>query len=410
MDAQIRMIQEQDDDTIKRHEKILKLKRLMSSDPIDWEDFLELDKDLQAVITPSFKCSFEWLLRRYPPSSILCQLLKRYESYLFSSKQQNQQRNNISIKDLRKCIKTACCLGNVDFIRFVAWKDKRLLSQPFPEELYFTKYGNLPIHCAYNLEMARILVEAYPQGLRVANQFGQDLPIHKAIWHNKSVEHVKFLVIEGKKQGLDHGGLLRKDSHGHSPFSILCEQIEKGIDVANLTFPLYSDDLKLWEKLLFMLEEIYSSNTQQLGVDFKVVHALIESGCPNQAILMGLMINPVQIRQMDQFGRYPLSLCASQPSATNPKSTLLKILHSYPDAIRIPDYNGRLCLHWAAMGGRKLRDGMEDILNAYPGALRLADKDGMLPFMLGAASETDSSLDLVYQLIRECPEYFSYIS
>lgn len=393
-----------------QHDKILQFFRLESAGPMDWEGFLQLDQELQVMSTPCYKCSFSWLMSCYVPPHVLRELLTRYESYLFSKR---------NYKELQECIRIACVRSYVEFIHFVAWKDKELLRKPLRETLHLTKYCYYPLHNTHSLEIAKILVHVHPESLKIQSCEG-NLPIHHAMDNERDVEYMKFLIEEGKKIGLDHGGLLVKNKRHQTPLSMVCDEIRKGIDEANLMFPLYRDDLRLWTKLNVILQECQeccSNSLQDCSVThdhqgvvvngFQILHTLILSGCPRQAMLMGLLIKPEQIKEVNQSGQFPLSLSASQLSTTNPKSIVLKILHSYPDAVHVPDHNGRLCLHWAAWGGRELGEGTKDILNAYPGALRIADRDGMLPFMLAASSKKDNSLDLVYHLLRECPEYFT---
>ena len=391
-----------------RHDKIIQLKRVLSSDPIDWEYFLQLDKDLKVVTIPSLKCSFTWIIAKYPPREVMHELLTRHEAYLFSKRNRNF---------CNECIRAALKYKNLEFLQFIAWREKELLSQSLLNnsvdlDTTLPLTGDLPLHRAGNVDIAKVLVRAYPKGVSVQNRDG-DLPLHLAMKHFRSVDHVKFLIREGKKQRIDHGGVLMKNRYGQSPFSILCKQIETGIDTAYLTFPFYSDDLRLWEKINIVLQAFMEDDNHDRTMnsgskckEFQILHSLIRAGCPNQAIHMALIIKPEQIKEIDQEGRYPLSLCAGQRSC--PKSILMKILHSYPDALYLPDHYGRLCLHWAVLSGRAVNEGIENLLTLDPGALRIADKDGMLPFML-AALNPENSIEAVYHLLRECPEYFARV-
>jgi hypothetical protein len=71
------------------------------------------------------------------------------------------------------------------------------------------------------------------------------------------------------------------------------------------------------------------------------------------------------------------------------------------NCVKIKDNRGMLPLHFAAERGMTLKQGFKDILNAYPEGIS-KDVDGFFPFMYAASA--NASLNIVYQLLRECPE------
>lgn len=73
----------------------------------------------------------------------------------------------------------------------------------------------------------------------------------------------------------------------------------------------------------------------------------------------------------------------------------------FVNCAKIKDNRGMLPLHFAAERGMTLEQGFKDILNAYPEAIS-KDVDGFFPFMYAASA--NASLNMVYQLLRECPE------
>lgn len=365
--------------------KIKELKRLLSSDPFNWDFFLKLDRELHVISSPQYKCSFPWLLSRYPPQPVLHQLLLRYQNYLLSD-----------VNKCKECLITALHYSNVEMIGFLSYyQGTSLLSQPLDDSTL-----DLPLHQTGNVEVASILIKSFPEAVKVANNQG-NLPIHLAIMHFKSPEHIKLLIQEGKRNCIidGHGGVLMKNRAEQTPLSILCHQVETGVDLAYLKFPLYKPDMRLWQNLNTLLEAYYTDDN---GVGyFRILHALISLNCPYQAIYMGIMLAPQQIKEADENGRYPLSLAASQKSCR--KEILTELLHAYPYAIHTSDNMGRHPLHWAAVSGRGLDEGIKELIDADPAVLRLPDKDGMFPYLL-AASNCESSLSTIYYLLRECPE------
>jgi len=373
--------------TMKSNEmKIKELEQLLSAEPFNWNRFLELDRDLHVISSNICFFSFRWIASKYPPQNIVNELMNRYHRYITS---------NESIT--KECLVAGIEYDNVDVITFIAYhKGKQIFSQPVDKSL------DLPLHRARSIDTASILIKTFPDAVRIRNRNGE-LPLHSAIKHFRSLNHIKLLIREGKRQHIDsgHGGILAKNIRGETPFSILCHQLATGIDLP-LTFPLFHSDLRLWEVLTTLLQ---AYSTDDNGViphrHFRVLHSVISSHCPFQAVYLGQMLAPGQITEADENGRYPLSLAASHNSC--PKQVLISLLGAYPNAINSVDRRGRLPLHWAAASGRNLEEGTKELFDANPSAISLSDNDGMWPFML-AASSYRSSLNTIYHLLS--PEWF----
>jgi len=323
-------------------------------------------------------------MSKYPPKYIVRAVLSRYHHYLFSDKTSCNQ-----------CLQSALSYSSVDTISFIAFREPQILGQTLNDST-----GDIPLHRAGNTEIASILVRAYPDGVGIKNNDG-NLPIHLAIIHYKSPDQIRLLIEEGKRQkiGSGDGGIHVKNKKGETPFSILCKQVATGIDMAYITFPLFRSDLRLWENLNTLLIA-YSTNHNGPPTHrkFRILHSLISANCPQQAILMAQIIDPNQVKEIDETGRYPLSLAAGQQSCR--RTIVQKLLNGFPQAIHEVDKRGRLPLHWAALSGS---EGIEDLLSVYPSALHFADNDGMFPFML-AASNAENALNVTYTLLRQCPE------
>mmetsp|Transcript_16277 Transcript_16277/g.19878 ORF Transcript_16277/g.19878 Transcript_16277/m.19878 type:complete len:408 (-) Transcript_16277:23-1246(-) len=380
---------------MEKHEQIKQLKNLLSRDPIDWKYFLRLDIELSIISSPSLQCSFPWIIAKYPPKNVIQELLSRYHHYLSSNED-----------SFKKCLVAALNHSSTEAIRFLAFQKNQEMAEPLDDSL------NIPLHRAGTTEIAHILLQAYPAGVTVQNRDG-NLPLHIAIMHYKTPDHIKLLFEEGKKRHLGglnngHGGILIRNKNGQTPFSTLCRQVATGIDIAYLTFPLFRSDLRLWENLNTLLQAYATRDDEDIGDHkmyghFKILHSIISSRCPFQAVYMAQIIEPGQIREADETGRYPLSLAASQDSCR--REILLKLLEASPQAIYMVDSHGRYPLHWAASSGRKFCEGTQELYDAEPTVAQIADGDGMVPFMLAASSQhKDSSVDSIYRLLRQCPE------
>jgi hypothetical protein len=271
---------------------------------------------------------------------------------------------------------------------------------------------DIPLHRAGSTEIVTVLLRVFPEGVGVRNNDG-NIPLHDAIMHYRSSEHVELLIEEGKRQNISHGGILVKNNRGQSPFSILSSQVASGIDIAYISFPLFKTDLRLWDNLNILLqaysEEVEDEESQgrhhahRSHGHFRILHSLISKSCPPQAICLAQIMKPDQIKEADEKGRYPLSLAASQRTTCR-KSILLKLLKAFPQAIHRSDYAfGRYPLHWACASGRPFSEGTKEIYDAEPAINSIRDNGGMVPFML-AASAQEPSVDTIYSLLRQCPE------
>jgi len=81
------------------------------------------------------------------------------------------------------------------------------------------------------------------------------------------------------------------------------------------------------------------------------------------------------------------------------------VLDACPRAAGLYNQGGMLPLHVAICSGRSWKSGVGALVSAYPQGLKLQERTqlGLVPFQLAATCE-DPSLDLVFKLLRSCPE------
>lgn len=373
--------------------KLQQFKRLVSFDPINWDMLVDTDRYLHVIGSPSSPHTFTWVFSKHPPPNTTHQLLSMYRQTIVSNP-------NI----LQECLRAGLKFSNVQVIQFIARLDegRTVFGQTLDEVSQ-----DVPLHRARHIQIASILLQCCPQAVSIQNIEG-NLPIHTAIMHFKSPQHIKLLIERGKQQNMLHGGILVPNKNGQTPLSILSHQTATGIDIAYLTFPLFKGDLRLWENLNLLLQEAYSTDHEGTFVHgrhhFRILHSIISTSCPKQAVYLGQLLAPDQIKEADENGRYPLSLAASQKTSCR-KEILKTLLNAYPQAILTLDSTKRrLPLHWAVASGRDLEEGTQELLNANPSALEICDRDGFYPCMLAADT---CSLNTMYVLLRDCPDVLS---
>ena len=366
-------------------EKVFQLRRLISTDPINWNEFLRLDEDLGVLSHEAYDCSFSWILAHSPPDSVLKTILSRYHTYLFSD-----------VTKIKAGLDIALYCSATEVVKFIATHYQHVISETIDDDS-----GDFPLHRARKAEIASILLEAYPAGVaRQNNEF--DLPLHVAIQHYQHPDDIRLLVEQGmiRKVGGQEGrgGVLVKNRLGETPFSLLNKQFSTGIDIACLSHPVYETDRRLWENLRTMVYAIHDVDKDN-AQNFNILHALITLDCPPEAIQLAQLMVPGQVRIADEKGRYPLSLAAAHTNCS--RRVLDNLLGAFPRALHRFDKKGRYPLHWGAAGGRSFPEGTESIFSADIASI--PDREGMFPFML-AASSKDGTVDTIYRLLRYSPD------
>ncbi|CAB9499467.1 expressed unknown protein [Seminavis robusta] len=316
--------------------------------------------------------------------------------------------------------------------------------------------GCVPLHFARNVETARLLIEAYPEALWVANKAAY-LPIHRVVYAPYASPEVvkRFLDAElkvvqdsdddnaspnkNKKSHEQESQLLAKTIHGITPLDAACEMVFRdlnhnqrdGDDNNNNTPPVVSPEK--WEKLLVLAKHTYdvhqsgcrrrrrrpssTLHSMPLGMDKPLLHILLQYTSIELQVLplvLQYILNhkyPEQRAMVDK-GRSALAIAVSRP---NMSGSVVKLLLQDPvlrAMATVTDVQGRLPLHSATASGH--RDGLEELMRAAPVALTIPDPvTGLYPCLLAAATATDDgddddcqealSVNAIYSLLRETP-------
>jgi len=373
-------------------DRAAELNNLLSRETIDWKNFFALDSDDDTFFAHfESRFSFHWLLSKNPPIEFILNS-KKYCRFFFTNP--------------KDCLIAALQLSSLESIQYINLHYADLLTQTLNEDT-----GDLPLHRAQTVPIAAVLFETFPQSVIIPNK-ALNLPLHMAIMHFKSPDLIRYLISRGQRY--KKASVLENNLKGQSPFSLLCAQIDVGVDVACISFPLFRADLRLWQNLNTLLETMTAidsfkihqkTSTLACRGKYQALHSFISLSCPPSAICLAQMINPEQVHEADGMGRYPLSLAAEQRSC--PGFILKRLMSFFPQAVLISDDYGRLPLHWAAISGKKWEDGLMLLFNRMPSAVSSPDNDGMYPFMLSAAAK-DPSVECIYRLLRECPSIINF--
>jgi ankyrin repeat protein len=355
-----------------KHEKLYHLKAILNDDPIDWQIFLDLDYDLDVFSHPSCQCSFLWILKHFPPDNVVQTLLNRHHEKLFSN-----------TLDMKQILDGAVILGSTVVVDYICRHFPTILNERMDEN------GNTALHRTRKSDIASIIVSTNPALLGIPNR-NMNLPLHEAIIHFCSPEHVQLLVEQGREY------LTRCNEYGETALSILLLQVKNGVDIINLSLPFCRTDKFLWEKLNILIEAQFEPEP---GGEFNILHRLIQLKSPAAAIHMAVLMEPHQVQKTDINGNFPISLLAENYEYR--KRTIDTLIDLFPDAASIPNSNGEFALHLCAKSGRLYNDGIDSVFNANPSASTMSDFNGIAPFMDAASNTT--SVDAIYRLLLQCP-------
>jgi len=252
--------------------------------------------------------------------------------------------------------------------------------------------GLLPLHLTKSVEIAQLLLQVYPAGVRIADQWG-NLPLHLATCHDQySHEVVRLLLEKGSEYGID--GALALNVLSNHPLNIAI-----GTTMRNLATGEPSVELdQSWQKLKVCLWFVSKSRGYFSGSLLHICISTLHDTC--------LLEYAIRRRARDSFSTdanklYPLHIAAMKP--TIPGAIIRSLLIQYPPAASSFDLDSRLPLHHAALSGRKFDDGLRDLVIANSLSLTIQDtRSNLYPFIMAAVGE-DRSVDSIYGLLRAEP-------
>mmetsp|Transcript_6147 Transcript_6147/g.8946 ORF Transcript_6147/g.8946 Transcript_6147/m.8946 type:complete len:333 (+) Transcript_6147:56-1054(+) len=252
----------------------------------------------------------------------------------------------------------------------------------YPEVLSVpVKDGWLPLHFAalYEspLEIVSVLLESHRDAISTCNDAG-NLPLHLALWQRLRGEQVGIvkLLLESSPEAC---GDDRRNQRGLSAWDLVSaswvEDAEKMKENTGLQECLFDITMMV---LRARFEQRHGNDAAV--AEFLPLHAIMKEDKGN------LFETDENVR------RY--------------------MMENYGDNARIPDENGRLCLHMAVENGMNWRSGggLSDLGEAAPPAIISRDvKTGLYPFQL-AAVDDHCDLDTILHLVRRCVGCFRSIN
>lgn len=100
-------------------------------------------------------------------------------------------------------------------------------------------------------------------------------------------------------------------------------------------------------------------------------------------------------------GDLPMHILCRNKKVSN--QAIMLWVEQHPDALAVVNDDGNCPLHVAAISGVG-SSVIETLLRAYPDALEVVNNEGLCPLYVAAASYLYADIDVIYTLLRACPQ------
>lgn len=260
--------------------------------------------------------------------------------------------------------------------------------------------GQLPLHFAHDLKIAKLLIASNPESVKAVDSQGHT-PLHFAVQKNRSTSIVRELVKVGLELHSDNeaaGGVLLKTFQNakavFSPFSMIRNKLFSYIDGKGTQT---KEGSICWEKYEICMTAIAKSHGYNGGT-FLHICVLMEDDTNILMEAIRRLENCLDV--MDLSGRFPLVLACTRQNID--QAVIKSLVEKFPEAAAKADNVGKNALHYALENGRNFSKGSESIVQASTCSVCVPNPDDNLyPFMTAALHDLD--LNTIYCLIYVDP-------
>ena len=264
---------------------------------------------------------------------------------------------------------------------------------------------SLPIHSAVqfpniDVNIVKLLLDPYPDGLKVFDTSGY-FPLHSALIQNFShIALIKLLIesfptavteksqLNGKLPlhiGVESLSIATSQTQRHSIYDVRSVSLKDGITLIRLLIEIYPQALK---------------ERDQMG--WLPLHLAVLKSAPTDLVNCLVKANSKVLREKDPQGKYPLHMALSISSS--PLGTIQLLLDEAPDLSCEKENSGAYPLHLAVWFNLPL-EVVKVVLNANRIAVKERDPMGQYPLHVAMQRRKSTSGDSV-EIIRLLSETF----
>jgi len=226
----------------------------------------------------------------------------------------------------------------------------------------------LPLHCyiAYNpyidIDVVKLLVEAYPQSLMVAGETKPLYPIHVAvrIWESPNLNILREIIEYFLK--LNSTSLRVLDCEGNTPLHFACWKERMNLEVFKILYNSWPEAIRMSDSggdlpLHFFCDNLNSNPADELAI-----------------LKFMLDIDQTLLSVRNDEGELPI-----HRAVVNKSMTICKVLiDTYPQCLRVRTNNGKLPIH-ETLGRVDTVDTILYMLDIDQTILREINEGGELP-------------------------------
>ncbi|CAE7647971.1 unnamed protein product [Symbiodinium sp. CCMP2592] len=249
-----------------------------------------------------------------------------------------------------------------------------------------------------SFDVLRLLVEAWPDGVQVADEFGET-PLHSAFegmfnsnckWYTHSPLDDVEPLLEAWPEGVS-----AQDVHGDTPLHYASRECHVNLEVWEMLTDRWPAGVLATNNagdtpLRLCMQSIQSHMQSEL----------VEAVRRNNASRATELLSGVQVA--DSNGQVPLHLAVEYGSF----DVLRLLVEAWPEGVQVADSNGQVPLHLAVEYGSF--DVLRLLVEAWPEGVQVADSNGRVPLHVAFERSVEpcgpSGRDTILVLLEVWPE------
>ena len=242
-----------------------------------------------------------------------------------------------------------------------------------PLHYYLARTSNIDI------DIVKMLVEAYPQSLMVADETWPLYPAHAAAYD--SIPDDLHKVVEYLLE-FNPTSLRVLDGEGNTPLHMVCESKSVNLSLVQLLFNSWPEAIRMpGEDNCFPVHLLFQNRTDDGPTVLSILQFMLD-------------IDQTIVRERDESGFLPIHYAVV---AAKSFEVCRVLIDAYPESIRVRTNRGSLPIHMACRNGYRVdaADTIQYMLELYPESINVRDEEGVLPIHIAAGFGRANNIKLL---------------